>query len=55
MLTVKEVAELLRISEFTIRELARNGKIQGATKIGGEWRFSRQVIDAMVQGEAANG
>jgi excisionase family DNA binding protein len=39
LLDVKRMAKLLAISEFTTRKLARNGKIPGATKVGGVWRF----------------
>ena len=43
ILTVREVAEYLRLGESTIYRLAQEGKIPGR-KIGGTWRFSRQAI-----------
>lgn len=43
-LTSKEVAELLNISDYTIKRFAREGRIP-ARKIGRQWRFSRQEID----------
>lgn len=43
ILTVREVADYLRLGESTIYRLAQEGKIP-ARKIGGTWRFSRQAI-----------
>ena len=43
ILTVREVADYLRLGESTIYRLAQEGKIPGR-KIGGTWRFSRQTI-----------
>ena len=44
LIDVKRVAKLLSISEFTARKLARDGKIPGATKVGGVWRFDPQKL-----------
>jgi len=44
ILTLKELAEYLRVNERTILRMLRNGKIQGA-KIGGQWRFNGSQID----------
>jgi excisionase family DNA binding protein len=43
ILTVREVADYLRLGESTIYRLAQEGKLPGR-KIGGTWRFSRQAI-----------
>lgn len=43
ILTVREVAEYLRLAESTVYRLAQEGEIPGR-KIGGTWRFSRQGI-----------
>ncbi len=43
ILTPKETAELLQLSEYTVKEYARQGKIP-ARKIGGVWRFSHQAL-----------
>ena len=43
ILTVSEVANLLRLAKSTVYKLANEGKIPGR-KIGGSWRFSRQAI-----------
>lgn len=49
VLTVEEAAVLLRLSAYTVRELARKGKLP-ARKIGGEWRFSRKALLELVEG-----
>jgi len=43
ILTIREVAELLKINEKTAYRLAAEGKIPGF-KVGGSWRFERQEI-----------
>ena len=44
VLTAEEVAEYLRIHPYTVRRLARTGKLPGF-KVGGQWRFKKEVID----------
>ena len=48
VLSVRDVALFLKINEQTVYRLARNGKIP-ARKIGKQWRFSRDEIEAMVR------
>lgn len=48
-MTVKECAELLKISTTTIYRLVRKGNLPGA-KIGNQWRFSRGLIKKHVEG-----
>lgn len=43
ILTIREVAELLKINEKTAYKLALAGEIPGF-KVGGSWRFERQEI-----------
>lgn len=43
ILTIREVAELLKINEKTAYRLASAGKIPGF-KVGGSWRFERREI-----------
>ncbi len=43
VLTIRELAELLKINEKTAYKLAADGKIPGF-KVGGSWRFERQEI-----------
>ena len=47
-LTLKEVAELLRIGERTAYEMCRTGRMGGAVKVGGQWRIKRDAFDAWV-------
>ena len=44
ILTLKELAEYLRVTERTILRMLNTGKITG-TKIGGQWRFNGSQID----------
>ncbi len=44
ILTLKELADYLRVNERTIIRMLKAGKIQG-TKIGGQWRFNGSQID----------
>ena len=48
ILTAEEIAEYLRIHPYTVRRLAREGKIPGS-RIGGQWRFKRKDIDSLVK------
>jgi excisionase family DNA binding protein len=43
ILTIREVAALLKINEKTAYRLVAEGKIPGF-KVGGSWRFDRQEI-----------
>jgi len=44
VLTVTEVAEILRMNSTTIYRLVKNGAIPGV-KIGGNWRISKASLD----------
>ena len=44
VMTVREVAEYLRVKERTIYGLVANGEIPGF-KVGGSWRFRKGEID----------
>lgn len=48
-LTLDEVAAILRIGKRTVYELARTGRLGGATKIGGSWRVLRDEFDRWVR------
>ncbi len=48
LMTVREVAEYLRVTEKTIYRLLRRGRIP-ATKVGHQWRFDRVSIDEWLQ------
>lgn len=43
LLTVEEVAKMLKMSSFTIREYARRGKLP-ALKFGQQWRFKKSEV-----------
>lgn len=48
ILTIKEVAQYLKVTDRTIYRLAGAKKIP-AFKVGGTWRFSRTDIDAWIR------
>ncbi|MDO8957421.1 MAG: helix-turn-helix domain-containing protein [Deltaproteobacteria bacterium] len=48
----REAADYLNIHLRTIYRLVKNGKIPGR-KIGGSWRFKRDVLDEWVSGRGA--
>jgi excisionase family DNA binding protein len=47
-LTVKEVAQYLKLSPDLIYKLAQQGKIP-ASKVGTAWRFNREKIDRWME------
>ena len=53
-LKIPEVSALLRVSERTVYDLCRSGKLAGAVKIGGQWRVERDAFEEWVRtgGEA---
>lgn len=51
MLTPSEAASLLKISERTLWNLTKAGKIP-AGRVGVQWRYSRQVLAAYAAGES---
>lgn len=52
ILTIKQVAEYLKVTERTIYRLAAAKKIP-AFKVGGTWRFSRADIDGWIKQQSA--
>lgn len=44
IMTVREVADYLRMHEMTIYRMARQGEIP-AYKVGNRWRFNRQRLE----------
>lgn len=49
-MTIKEVAEYLKVKENTAYKLAAEGKIPGF-KVGGSWRFKRSEIEKWIYTE----
>ena len=54
ILTIREVAEYLKVTERTIYRLAGAKKIP-AFKVGGTWRFSRADIDNWIKQQSLEG
>src|SRR6202012_1742066 len=48
ILTIREVADLLKINEKTVYKLAADGKIPGF-KVGGSWRFDYATITNWIE------
>lgn len=52
VMTVKEVADYLRVNQRTVYRLAVDGRIPGF-KVGANWRFKRGDIDAWIAAQSA--
>ena len=48
ILTIKQVADYLKVNERTIYKLASDEKIP-AFKVGGSWRFQRKAIEEWIE------
>jgi excisionase family DNA binding protein len=48
ILTVRELAEYLKLSRAKIYQMAREGELPG-TKLGTHWRFRRDLIDLWLE------
>ena len=48
ILTLPEVAGLLKVAEKTVYGLAQKGDLP-AFKVGGQWRFRRTAIDSWIE------
>jgi excisionase family DNA binding protein len=55
ILTIREVAKLLRISWRTVYRMARAGELPGWQMPGGGWRFTSADIAAFIAGRAKAG
>ena len=53
ILTIKEVADYLKVTERTIYRLAAAKQIP-AFKVGGSWRFARADIDSWIRLQSAS-
>lgn len=51
-MTLKEVAEYLKVGEKTVYRLAHDGKVP-AFKVGGSWRFRKADLDAWIGTQTA--
>jgi excisionase family DNA binding protein len=48
LLTVSEVADLLRINKSTVYRMAKQGRLP-ATRVGRQWRFRKSVLDRLLE------
>ena len=48
ILTLKEVAQYLKLAEKTAYRLAAEGKLPGF-KVGGSWRFKKEDIEHWIE------
>ncbi|BAJ01318.1 methylation-associated defense system helix-turn-helix domain-containing protein MAD1 [Shewanella violacea] len=48
ILTLKEVAAYLKLTDKTAYRLASEGKLPGF-KVGGSWRFKREDLEAWIE------
>jgi excisionase family DNA binding protein len=48
ILTIKELADYLKLNEKTAYRLAGEGKLPGF-KVGGSWRFKRKDIEVWIE------
>ena len=48
IMTIKEVAEYLKLKEKTAYKLVAEGKIPGF-KVGGSWRFRKSEIETWIK------
>jgi len=48
MLTVEEVADILRVSTQTVRRLIDDGDLR-AIKVRGQWRIKREDLDDYIR------
>ena len=54
ILTLKEVAEYLKLAEKTAYRLTAEGKLPGF-KVGGSWRFKREDMESWIQAQTRSG
>jgi excisionase family DNA binding protein len=53
ILTLKEVAEYLKLAEKTAYRLAADGKLPGF-KVGGSWRFKSEDVQKWIEDQKKN-
>jgi excisionase family DNA binding protein len=52
-LTIRELAEVVRLNPTNLRVLAREGRLPGVYRIGGRWRFRREALVELRRGVSA--
>ena len=53
LITAKELAKYLQLTEVTIYKYVSEGKIPGK-KVGSRWRFEKEKIDDLIKNENSN-
>ena len=53
IMTVKEVADYLKVNERTVYRMAAAGKIP-AFKVGGSWRFKQVELEKWIETQSNN-
>jgi len=53
LMTIREIADYLRLSKVTVYKMTRQGKIP-ALKIGKQWRYNKSEIDSWVKQKSNN-
>lgn len=48
MLTIKDIAVMLKVGEKTIYSMTQSGELP-AFKVRGQWRFSRKDVEAWIE------
>ena len=48
ILTISDLASLLRVADKTVCSLVQRGDLPGF-KVGGQWRFRRTAIDSWIE------
>lgn len=54
IMTIKEVADYLKLKEKTAYKLVAEGKIPGF-KVGGSWRFKKSEIEKWIEERSQEG
>jgi len=49
LLTAQEASEILKVSDQTVRDMIRSGKLPGF-KVGRAWRIRREALEKIIQG-----
>jgi excisionase family DNA binding protein len=53
ILTLSEVAQLLKVADKTVYSMAQKNRLP-AFKVGGQWRFQRVDLDRWIEEQKAN-
>ncbi len=54
VMTVREISEVLRLTESTVYKLLHEGKLPGR-KVGGQWRVSRKAFEGWLEEREGKG